>query len=456
MLIKQGLRNHLVSTLPTREFTFIVDPQCISLLQQEPYKSILQLIIDLTLVAPPVKVQLVLPAFMADSTTRFVAKSIDAVLEFLDEPKDTLHFNPSSAIQEDIRHKLLEGSEEAERARALLALAKNMKADGVVTRLKSLLDARYPIYQHEQISIIPLNEFADLVEVSAHGHSIFWSAYHSHALTFDVFYIMTHPKNVRYARWWNSVQARISNQELNEHLRSALLNRYPFLLYARDMIRFYQLQKDYYSRRGSDRFGIPLAYHVNFFYLLLWGMLDQLTLIAKYARNLTLDDKACGISSKQFWKELGQIEPALERFVKQNRVGDWISVMAVMRHAAAHKIIPMPTRFLVKTEQSEKSDDEILQIIRREDSDSNELLSAPWNSEQRKWIEQNLIFKWRIDKMRTVADHVVTVKVEDFTYTLTPVISVDHYLAMLTGVMDAFLIKLFSDYALQASHGTWR
>lgn len=445
MVVRHGLRNNLVSAEPTRQLNVLVDPECLSFFKQNSYENILQLIIDLKLVSPSVEVAMLVPSYLANPST--LDPPVGHPFQVLSEPEDISDFLPNPAIADRHRKKLLESHQEAVGARNLMALAKTTLVDALLTSSNILLDARYPIYQHEGVWVIPIYEFADLVEIFAHGHCIFWSASYPHALNSDVFYILTHWKNKRLSDWWRKNASRITNDELKRNLNSALLNRYPFILYARDMIRFYQLQKDYCSRRGINRFSIALSYHVNFFHLLLWGMLDQLTVIAKDARSLEVEEWECGIGSgsKNFWREFRLKEPQLARFVKENPINEWIKAMAALRHAAAHKSIPMPTRYLAKTEESEKSDEDILELIKKDDADLKDLLNYPWPDEVLRVVKQQLILTWRIDKMRTVADHVVTIKTKDGEYLLSPVISVDFNLAMLTAVMDAFLVKLFSN-----------
>jgi len=215
------------------------------------------------------------------------------------------------------------------------------------------------------------------------------------------------------------------------------------------MVRFYQLQKDYYSRQDSlNRFSIPLGYYVNAFYLFLWGMLEQLTLITKYVKDLQIDDRECGIKSGSFWNELRKKDSTLEAFLSMTSVHEWIDTMADMRHTAAHKIIPMPTRVLMPTEESKESDEEILAIVKQEDPES--LLHSPLPSKMLEWVQQHLIFNWRLGKMKTLMEHTVLIKGKSGDYFRSPVISVDHDLLMLTAVMDAFVVKLFSDYKFES------
>jgi hypothetical protein len=43
-----------------------------------------------------------------------------------------------------------------------------------------------------------------------------------------------------------------------------------------------------------------VGFYVSTFYLFLWGMLDHLTIIAKWARTLKIDERYCGIRSPKF------------------------------------------------------------------------------------------------------------------------------------------------------------
>jgi len=138
-----------------------------------------------------------------------------------------------------------------------------------------LVEARYPLLQHHRLRVIPLGECADWIEVCAHGHDVFWSATeYSRNLTVDIFYQWTHWKNRRLARWFSASGSRLTSLGVQEDMRNVILNRYPFLLYSRDMVRFYELQMDPFMRRGLQRrFSTPLGDYVSNFYLHLWGTL---------------------------------------------------------------------------------------------------------------------------------------------------------------------------------------
>ena len=207
------------------------------------------------------------------------------------------------------------------------------------------------------------------------------------------------------------------------------------------MTRFYELQMDHYTRRGlSRRFFLPLGYHVNCFYLQLWGMLEQLTILAKHARTLAVPERQCGIRSKEFWKEFQAIERGLAKFVASAPITGWIDIMADMRHRAAHKVMPMPTEVLEDTEDSRKRDDEIWEILKREDPDLVGFLPQTLVNT----FKPQMVFHWRISKMKRVMQNVVMFEGKQGEYVRSPVLSIDFDLGYLNAVMDAFLINLFS------------
>ena len=346
-------------------------------------------------------------------------------------------------IPAEVREPLLAGTAEANRCLTLLSTADAQQVDGIVTNDERLINARYPLYQWHRIRIIPIDEFGDTVEIFAHGHSVFWSSISEERyMTFDLFYQRLHSKGYRFARWFFQVEDQLLTNDLRESLRSALLNRYPFILYCRDMIRFYELQRDFFKRRGQERrFSMGVGFYVSTFYLFLWGMLEHLTIIAKWARTLKIDERHCGIRSTKFWTEFTEIDSRLKHFLDQRGINEWISVMAEMRHAAAHRDLALPTEILAETEDSKKTNKEILDILKQEHSSMYQsVIFAPII----KSFEPMMIRLWRIKKMRTIAPSAVVLTVKGNKVVRDPVMSVDYDLQYLTAVMDAFLVTLFN------------
>jgi hypothetical protein len=209
------------------------------------------------------------------------------------------------------------------------------------------------------------------------------------------------------------------------------------------MIRFYELQRDYYSRRGLyQSFGLATGFYVNTYAFLLWGMLDQLTVIAKYKTELELNEKDCGIRSKQFWKIFGRLVPELADFINSDSISKWINVLADMCHHASHKTIKIPAPIVTEAEGPKKTDEELLEIIKKEHSEMYRVFPEAYMKEQ----EPMMIANWRAKNVKMIAPSMILIKKKNGSgYFRDPVIDVDYDLIMLTAIIDAFLVKLFND-----------
>jgi hypothetical protein len=438
--MERGHPGNTFATFPTHHFNFILDPSCIFSIT--PADPIFSLIEDLKNIEHSVYINFLFPTFLANQKEIEQFTKFNIGLKPIDRPIIPASIGLEESIQKDINEKYGE-SKEVSHALELLALSDSLQLDGIITESEILITPRYQMYQHHRIRVVPLPELADLTEIIAHGNSAFWSTTNpERRWNSDVYYVMAHWKCARLFRWFDVVKVKLPDKNLYDHLHSALLRRYPYILYSRDQIRFFELQREHYARRGLHQcFSMNIGYYTNAFYLMLWGMLEQLTIIAKYICNLSIIERYCGILTKNFWKEFKKKEPELTAFIKSQKIWDWINVMADMRHHAAHKGIKSPTEVVTETEDSQKSDGEILSILRDKYKILHNNLATKSYIEQ---IEPMLISVWRARHMKVIAPSMVAIQGKDGkTYMRDPVISLDYDLNMLNAVMDAFIVKLF-------------
>lgn len=194
-------------------------------------------------------------------------------------------------------------------------------------------------------------------------------------------------------------------------------------------------------RSRLQKWTMAIGFYINTFYLMLWGMLDHLTIVAKYARNLKISEKQCGIRKKRFWKEFCAVDNGLAGFITGPKMSEWIGIMADMRHQAAHNISPIPSLLVNETPDSKKSDDEIVEMLKKESPHLYRLLDP----ETVEALQPTWITMWQMKKMEIVGPGMVKVAKPNGTgYMRDPVISVDYDLSNLIAVMDAFLVKLFN------------
>jgi hypothetical protein len=445
-LFERGTPGNTVAASPTRDFRFVVEPLLVDRLAIFPFRGVAALLNDLAAVPHGVRVALIAPGYLTDRPVFHPPSLLEDRTEVIARASDIPSFKIGEALPATLRRVLRQPRAEITTALALLALAEAVQAEGIVTESPVLIDARYPLYQHHRLRIIPLGEFGDVLESCAHGHGLFWSSTHAgRHYGADSYYQMLHPTGHKLAMWFGRVAGSLAPAEHHENVRSATLNRYPFILYSRDMVRFYELQLDHFARRGLyRRFGTTLGYYITNFYVHVWGMLEQLTVIAKDQRGLDIPDTDCGIhKTKTYWQKAGAELPTLRALVKSREIAPWIAAMADVRHAAAHRAMALPSSMVTHTGESQLSDDEVRARLREDDPDFYEMLAH--DPETLRAFESVQIPLWRANQMKTVADNVVIIRGRSGTSVRGAVVSIDYDVSMLGRIIEAFCATLFPD-----------
>ncbi|MFA5315816.1 MAG: hypothetical protein WC369_00120 [Dehalococcoidales bacterium] len=414
--------------LPARDFKVIIDSELLDQFWTNSYlAAVINTIKDLKILDNPVTIKLFTP-----SKDR-VSASFEGIVEAYNIKQS--RFVPSKWLKEDrpVDFEKLENLDK--NASELFSSCAELKADCIVTSNQALIDLRYLIYHYDTIRIIPLEEFHDFVEVCARGFSIYWSAIsYTRVLTPDVYYQFDQPNGKKISDYFNSQSIKIKDDHLRENLRSLSLNRYAFILFTRDMIKFYELQNDLFTRAGQrGRFGTIIGYYVTNYYLYGWGLLEQLTTIMNMSLKLGLNEKSCGIAKDSFWDRIEDQE--LLSFKKDNQ--DWIQRIGDIRHLAAHFTIKIPTAILMHTDESKKSDDELRKELRK---------NRPYcySMSYAEVFEKTEIDLLRIDKMRKFIPRAVFInKGKGKSYFYDPVAGVDYDLNMMNKFINKFLEKAF-------------
>jgi hypothetical protein len=432
-----------VATLPTRDFVIVMDPHLLEhLLITYPLDGVLPLVADLARLRPPIRIRFLFAAYVATPAQQHIAESQETLLDVISNEAEIPEINISRNISRRVRERIERGAEGDCRGLRLLALSEHVKADGVLTTIPSLVESRWLLLQHHQIRIVPPEELADFVEVSARGHGVACAAPPAAPMwpPPDALYQFTHWKGRRLFDWYSSAGTAFADGPLRELLRSALLNRYPFILHARDMVHFNQLQAHHYLRRGRGGvFRASINYHLTAFYTHVWGMLDTLAQIANRRLGLGVDPFRCHINRDDFLDALREKHPGLSRFIDEHG-GDWIAVIGDVRHPIAHSALRLQGDVMAETEESKKTDEQIAAILREEEPDRKGLPADVY-----KTLEPLLISNWRISKLRLINDDVIRVEQPDGRgYLRHPVASIDFDIARINAFIDAFLVGCFS------------
>ncbi len=134
------------------------------------------LVRDLMDLDPPLTIGLLVPVYLATSGQQELAENLikgwNLPLIPLDEKTTVPALTLSHELPRRMRERIERGAEGECRGLRLLALTSHLKADGLVTALPSLVEARYQLSRHHRLRIIPPSEFPDFVEICARGHDI--------------------------------------------------------------------------------------------------------------------------------------------------------------------------------------------------------------------------------------------------------------------------------------------
>lgn len=429
----------IVAASPTRHFRFIFDPQSVSALGSEKVISLEKFFERVRRLENSFFVELLSPNMLVEHYN--FERYQHEIAWFEPTPPD---WEPpeSSSHKEFFSENYIGNSYNTACALYLLDMSAYCQADGIVTNNEILLKYCYLIYARFRIRIISPGDLFDTLEIISHGHSIFYSVTNTiDYLNADVFYQLSHYKCARYFKWLDGSLRGNIHPELESILRSALLNRYPYILFSRDMVKFYEFQEDYYYRREVKRsYNLTVGYYLNNFMLLLWGMLDHLTVIAKYRFGLHIDERDCSINNKKFWNETEPYHRGLFSFIYSIKIQKWLAMMADMRHHAAHKTIKVPSELLEEGSEPKLSDEEIAEILREEHRSAYYFFP-----ERMLAMESQNIAIWKINKMKVLAQRMIYIHRRDGTaYMIDPVLAVDHNLERLNAIIDAFMCALFN------------
>jgi hypothetical protein len=233
----------------------------------------------------------------------------------------------------------------------------------------------------------------------------------------------------------HSTTAVSLDDDAKELLRSFAYNRYPFILLARGILQSYRWQALWYKRKGVSE---PLhsfvkTFYLNWLYLLMWGALDHLSLILNRVHSYGFPERHCALN-KSFREKIKPDHPALASFLETEDIARFLMVLSDLRHAAAHRIIPMPTSVLQDTEESSVPDQQLRPEIEHElDEELPGIAPALKESFVAFRIQQR-----RVQSMRRLAESVVLVRKGKGGYFYEPYISADHDLDCLNQITRAF------------------
>lgn len=206
----------------------------------------------------------------------------------------------------------------------------------ILEKEKDQLSNKFKLF----ISYYP--EIFDKVETFLKGHNIYISSLLPiYGLDASNFYPMTDNRLMKYFQFSANLSKINSGPEMNEFLRVMFYHRYSFMKYSIDNIKFELLQA---GRLEDDKLRFNhyfiLSYHLNSFYLNLWGFLDNLAWVFNYLYNLGFTKKnptKVTFSNKKCLSALKATAPDVYAILSDKVFKQWLENLTLKRHPAAHR-----------------------------------------------------------------------------------------------------------------------
>jgi hypothetical protein len=180
------------------------------------------------------------------------------------------------------------------------------------------------------------------LEIFARGWEVPWSfSMPAYNLTWqDGLYLLVDELGKMTAKIYHEkLKGRLGDSETDENARSLLLDRISFLCYTRDKLLFYSQQLRHSLRNGFDsqEYRFEISYHLQNYYGLISGALDQLSRVIHKVLRLTKPPvRFASLRNADFIKNVSQRIPDIRRTVEAPDVADWLEKLSEIRNYIIH------------------------------------------------------------------------------------------------------------------------
>jgi hypothetical protein len=322
-----------------------------------------------------------------------------------------------------------------------VATALSCDADMVVTENAEW----YPFYEEfEKLNV--LLGSPDVIlrqsEIFVCGHDIPWSF---NDPMFDApwgpFYFFAEHRTMSPGqRFLDVCHKKGVDKDTQEVGRSLVYNRIPNMLFTRDRLLFYSMQQAAARRANWKRqkFQFEVGYHLNFYYVLLYGGFDHLAVLLNGALRLGLAVRDVTATGERFLKELKNKSPDLHKIFTDPELVDFIERIGSLRHSSAHRsqIMPAP---LYESPDHEPTDQELDAEIHTKGMDAmfRYFPAGPIRDS----IRENLRFTVRMSKYKVIFEDAVFLDTKKKKGFINPLLDTEwnfsKFYAFFSSVLDA-------------------
>lgn len=245
-------------------------------------------------------------------------------------------------------------------------------------------------------------------EIYARGHDITWSfndpMFDSPWATF--YFFAEHQALNTGMAFLEACHKKGIDAGVREIGRSLIYNRLPNILFTRDRLLFYEMQQRAAKRANWKRqkFQFEVTYHLNFYYVLLFGGFDHLAVLLNGVLNLGLGERDVAATGKLFLKLLQGKSPKLHAMFTDPDMESFIERIASLRHLSAHRGQIAPAQVYEKPDQ-EPTVEELDEEIRAKGLDAD-LALVPVGP-VRDAFRENIRFTLKLSKYKLVLEDAV-------------------------------------------------
>ena len=286
-------------------------------------------------------------------------------------------------------------------------LTNQLGADVLVTRNLEF-ERRFGLEEEHNITIADSESVARVMEYFAAGHEIPW-AFRKPLwyMPWTNFYPFVDKDGERATSFWEQscLRDRLSLRG-QERLRSMLINRFEYIMYTRDKLLSYRLQRRAAKRCGAKNqdFNLECGHLLGYYYILLAGGLDQLALVTNELLDLGVTNPVqVSLLKSKFISRIRSVHPDLASLFAEKQFEDWKTKLKMCRDFVTHQSTAHLAQ-LVNPPKAELTDDEVDALARqRPEFQSFSLLPEEQRDKAFDILKQNVrisqIDVWRDDAL---------------------------------------------------------